>query len=318
MSKYLVLATPRSFAKTDPAPIRLLEEHGCQVLRLPTDGGDLRQQLLEYLPQADAVIAGLESYDRTTLELGKKLKVVSRYGVGYDKVDVAAARELGILVSITPGANSNSVADLAMALMLAAARHVCPMAAAIRAGQNSKPTTGVEMWGKTLGVVGTGRIGKGVIQRASGFQMKVLANDAYPDQAFVAAHNGTYTDLDTLFRESDFITLHAPYTEETKNMVDSRRLKEMKSTAVLVNTARGGIVDEEALYHALKEGEIGAAALDATLVEPACGSPLAALPNCILTPHAGAATYEAGRNMGMLAAQNVLDVLTTGTCPHLV
>ena len=318
MSKYLVLATPRSFAKTDPAPIRLLEEHGCQVLRLPTDGGDLRQQLLEYLPQADAVIAGLESYDRTTLELGKKLKVVSRYGVGYDKVDVAAARELGILVSITPGANSNSVADLAMALMLAAARHVCPMAAAIRAGQNSKPTTGVEMWGKTLGVVGTGRIGKGVIQRAAGFQMKVLANDAYPDQAFVAAHNGTYTDLDTLFRESDFITLHAPYTEETKNMVDSRRLKEMKSTAVLVNTARGGIVDEEALYHALKEGEIGAAALDATLVEPACGSPLATLPNCILTPHAGAATYEAGRNMGMLAAQNVLDVLTTGTCPHLV
>lgn len=318
MSKYLVLATPRSFAKTDPAPIRLLEEHGCQVLRLPTDGGDLRQQLLEYLPQADAVIAGLESYDRTTLELGKKLKVVSRYGVGYDKVDVAAASELGILVSITPGANSNSVADLAMALMLAAARHVCPMDAAIRAGQNSKPTTGVEMWGKTLGVVGTGRIGKGVIQRAAGFQMKVLANDAYPDQAFVAAHNGTYTDLDTLFRESDFITLHAPYTEETKNMVDSRRLKEMKSTAVLVNTARGGIVDEEALYHALKEGEIGAAALDATLVEPACGSPLAALPNCILTPHAGAATYEAGRNMGMLAAQNVLDVLTTGTCPHLV
>ena len=318
MSKYLVLATPRSFAKTDPAPIRLLEEHGCQVLRLPTDGGDLRQQLLEYLPQADAVIAGLESYDRTTLELGKKLKVVSRYGVGYDKVDVAAARELGILVSITPGANSNSVADLAMALMLAAARHVCPMAAAIRAGQNSKPTTSVEMWGKTLGVVGTGRIGKGVIQRAAGFQMKVLANDAYPDQAFVEAHNGTYTDLDTLFRESDFITLHAPYTEETKNMVDSRRLKEMKSTAVLVNTARGGIVDEEALYHALKEGEIGAAALDATLVEPACGSPLATLPNCILTPHAGAATYEAGRNMGMLAAQNVLDVLTTGTCPHLV
>ena len=312
MSKYLVLATPRSFAKTDPAPIRLLEEHGCQVLRLPTDGGALRQQLLEYLPQADAVIAGLESYDRTTLELGKKLKVVSRYGVGYDKVDVAAARELGILVSITPGANSNSVADLA------AARHVCPMDAAIRAGQNSKPTTGVEMWGKTLGVVGTGRIGKGVIQRAAGFQMKVLANDAYPDQAFVAAHNGTYTDLDTLFRESDFIPLHAPYTEETKNMVDSRRLKEMKSTAVLVNTARGGIVDEEALYHALKEGEIGAAALDATLVEPACGSPLAALPNCILTPHAGAATYEAGRNMGMLAAQNVLDVLTTGTCPHLV
>lgn len=318
MSEYLVLATPRSFAKADPAPVRLLEENGCRVLRLPVDGGDLHQQLLEYLPQADAVIAGLEPYDRTMLELGKKLKIISRYGVGYDKVDVAAAKALGILVSITPGANSDSVADLAMALMLSAARHVCPMDAAIRAGQNNKPTTGVEMWGKTLGVVGTGRIGKGVIQRASGFRMKVLANDAYPDTAFVESHNGRYVDLDTLFRESDFITLHAPYTEETKNMVDARRLSEMKPNAVLVNTARGGIVDEEALYQALKEGGIGAAALDATLVEPACGSPLATLPNCILTPHAGAATYEAGSNMGLLAAQNVLDALNGRDCPYLV
>ena len=167
-------------------------------------------------------------------------------------------------------------------------------------------------------MVGTGRIGKGVIQRASGFQMKVLANDAYPDPAFVEAHNGKYVDLDTLFRESDFITLHAPLTEETRNMVDARRLAEMKPRAVLVNTARGGIVDEDALYQALKEGQIGAAALDATVVEPACGSPLASLPNCILTPHAGAATYEAGYNMGMLAAQNVLDVLSGRECRFLV
>lgn len=314
MSKYFVLATPRSFAKNDPAPIRLLEENGCEVVRLPKNGGDLRQQLLEYLPQADAVIAGLEPYDRATLELGKQLKIVSRYGVGYDKVDVVAAKELGIQVTITPGANSDSVADLAMALMLAAARNVCPMDASIRAGENNKPLSGVEMWRKTLGVVGTGRIGKGVIQRASGFQMKILANDAYPDPEFVEAHNGKYVDLDTLFRESDFITLHAPLTQETRNMVDARRLAEMKPKAVLVNTARGGIVDEEALYRALTEGQIGAAALDATVVEPACGSPLAALPNCILTPHAGAATYEAGFNMGMLAAQNVLDILNGRAC----
>ena len=172
--------------------------------------------------------------------------------------------------------------------------------------------------GKTLGVVGTGRIGKGVILRASGFQMKVLANDAYPDQEFVQSHNGTYVDLDTLFRESDFITLHAPLTEETKNMVDARRLAMMKPNAVLVNTARGGIVDEDALYEALKAHTIGAAALDATVVEPACGSPLATLPNCILTPHAGAATFEAGFNMGMMAAQNVLDVLQGRECRFLV
>lgn len=318
MNKYLVLATPRSFAKNDPTPIRLLEQNGCEVIRLPKDGGDLQEQLLEYLPKADAVIAGLEAYDRDLLKLGKQLKIVSRYGVGYDKVDTAAAKELGIKVSITPGANSDSVADLAMALMLAAARNVCPMNAAIRAGENNKPISGVEMWRKTLGVVGTGRIGKGVIERACGFQMKILANDAYPDNAFVEAHNGKYVDLDILFKESDFITLHAPLTDETKNMVSAERLNEMKPNAVLVNTARGGIVDEQALYQALKEGKIGAAALDATLDEPACGSPLATLPNCILTPHAGAATYEAGCNMGMMAAQNVLDVLNGNDCRFLV
>mgnify|MGYP002691472712 CR=1 FL=1 len=163
------------------------------------NGGDLQTQLLEHLPQADAVIAGLEPYTRSMLETAKNLKIISRYGVGYDKVDLEAAHAMGIKVSITPGANSDSVADLAMTLMLAAARNVCPMDAAIRAGGHDKPITGVEMWNKTLGVVGTGRIGKGVIQRASGFQMKVLANDAYPDPAFVEAHNGKYVDLDTLF-----------------------------------------------------------------------------------------------------------------------
>ena len=268
--------------------------------------------------QADAVIAGLEPYDRALLSTAKKLKVISRYGVGYDKVDLDAARELGIKVSITPGANGDSVADLAMALMLNAARHVCHMDAVIRAGGHDKPVTGVEMWKKTLGVVGTGRIGKGVIQRASGFQMKVLAYDAYPDEAFVSAHGGQYVDLDTLFRESDFITLHCPLNEETRNMVDAKRLAEMKPKAVLVNTARGGIIDEAALYEALRTGEIGAAGLDATEVEPACGSPLATLPNCILTPHAGAATYEAGYNMGMMAAQNALDVLNGRDCSYLV
>lgn len=318
MSTYTVLATPRSFAKNDDSPIRFLEENGCTVIRLPIDGGDLHSQLIEYLPQADAVIAGLEPYDRSMLSLSKKLKIVSRYGVGYDKVDLEAARELGIRVSITPGANSDSVADLAMTLMLAAARNVCPMDASIRAGENKKPLSGVEMWKKTLGVVGTGRIGKGVIQRASGFQMRVLANDAFPDQEFIQSHNGTYVDLDQLFRESDFITLHAPLTEETKNLVDARRLSLMKPTAVLVNTARGGIVDEDALYEALKNHTIGAAALDATVVEPACGSPLTELPNCILTPHAGAATAEAAQNMGMMAAQNVLDVLQGRECRFLV
>ena len=228
------------------------------------------------------------------------------------------ARELGIRVTITPGANSDSVADLAMALMLCAARQVCRMDGVIRAGRTEKPVTGVEVWKKTLGVVGTGRIGKGVIRRAAGFEMNVLAYDAYPDEDFLSAHGGQYVDLDTLFRESDFITLHCPLNEETRNLVDRARLAEMKPGAVLVNTARGGLVDESALYEALRTGKIGAAGLDVTETEPACASPLAGLPNCVLTPHAGAATCEAGYRMGMMAAQNALDLLNGRDCPYVV
>lgn len=318
MSKFTVLATPRSFAQRDPAPIRLLEENGCRVIRLPQNGGDLMEQLREHISLADGIIAGLEPYDAPLLERAGQLKIISRYGVGYDKVDVEAAHRLGIQVAITPGANGDSVADLAIALMLGAARNICPMNQAIREGLQNKPISGTEMWKKTLGVVGTGRIGKGVIQRASGFGMRILANDAYPDEEFLRTYGGRYVDLDTLFAQSDFITLHAPLTPETENLVDERRLSLMKLSAILVNTARGGIVNEDALYRALKEGRIAAAALDATVEEPACSSPLAQLPNCILTPHAGAATAEAANNMGMLAARNLLQVLNGETCHNLV
>lgn len=318
MNKWTVLATPRSFAAADQAPVKLLEENGCNVIKLPKEGGTLSEQLPEYLPQADAVISGLEEYDQKLLQTAKKLKVISRYGVGYDKIDLNAAKEMGIRVTNTPGANGESVADLAMALMLCAARHVGEMDRAIRDGRRDKPISGVEMWQKTLGVIGTGRIGKGVICRAAGFQMRVLAYDAYPDEAFLAAHNGTYTDLDTLFRKSDFITIHCPLTEETRHLVNAARLSQMKKTAVIVNTARGGIIDEDALYTALQTKTIAAAALDATQQEPPCDSPLTKLPNCILTPHAGAATSEAGNRMGMLAAQNVLDILSGRDCPYIV
>ena len=318
MSKWLVLATPRSFAVKDSTPIRLLEKNGCKVLRLPRENGDLSEQLLEYLPEADAVIAGLEEYSADLLGIAKKLKVISRYGVGYDKINLDAAQNLGIQVTNTPGANGESVADLAVALMLCAARHVGEMDRAIRAGRQDKPISGMEMWRKTLGIIGTGRIGRGVIRRASGFQMRVLAYDAYPDEAFISEYNGHYTDLDTIFRESDFISIHCPLTPETKGLVNRTRLREMKQTAVLVNTARGGIVDENDLYQALKTKKIAAAALDAMQVEPPCGSPLTELPNCILTPHAGAATIEASSCMGMMAAQNVLDVLEGKPCNYVV
>jgi D-3-phosphoglycerate dehydrogenase len=312
MSKYTILVTARSFAQTNPEPQKLLEDAGCEVARV----SDMKE-LPGRLRDADGVIAGLEPYTADMLRGALKLRIISRYGVGYDAIDLDAAKEAGVRVAVTPGANSDSVADLAVTLLLTAARHVPYMDASIKAGDQKRPA-GVEMWRKTLGVVGTGRIGKGVIKRLSGFEMNFLCYDTYKDDAFLAAYQGHYVDLDTLLRESDFITLHSPLTDETRHMIGEAQFKMMKKRAILVNTARGGIIDEDALYRALKDGEIGAAALDATIEEPPYNSPLCALPNCVLTPHAGAATVEAAYNMGMLASKNLLDVLNTGTCPNLV
>jgi D-3-phosphoglycerate dehydrogenase len=309
---YTVLATARSFAKVNPQPLRLLKESGCTVIR-PRNEEELRV----LLPQADGIIAGLEAYNAETLAVCNRLKVISRYGVGYDAIDLDAARKKGVLVTYTPGANSDSVADLAAGLMLAAARHIPFMDAAIKKRAQERPA-GIELWRKTLGVLGTGRIGRAVMKRMSGFEMRILCYDVFQDKAVISGFGGAYTDLNTLFTQSDFITVHLPLTGETRGMIGEAEFRKMKNTAIFVNTARGGIVDEGALYEALKTGEIFAAGLDATVDEPPYSSPLCTLPNCIITPHAGAATVEATHNMGMMAAENLLEALKTGMCRYVV
>lgn len=313
MAKYKVLVTARSFGTADDLAVNLLQENDCEVKKLEAKDGPIPEQLKKELPDADAVIAGLEDYGRELIESAKKLKVISRYGVGYDKVDLKAASDNQVAVTVTPGANGDSVADLAMALMLACARNVVVMDNGVKGRDQVRPS-GVEMWGKTLGVVGAGRIGKGVAKRCTGFRMRILCYDQYQDEQFQKECGAEYVDLDTLIRESDFITIHSPLTPETRNMFGAEQFHAMKKDAVLVNTARGGIVDEAALYDALKNGVIRAAALDATVEEPPYDSPLCTLPNCILTPHAGAATKEAVSKMGLMAAQNAVDVLTKGSC----
>lgn len=317
MKKYKVLVTARSFGTADDLAVRLLEENGCEVRKLNAGDGPISEQLKKELPTADAVIAGLEDYDRTLMENAGHLKVISRYGVGYDKVDLKAASECRIAVTVTPGTNKDSVADLAVSLMLNCARNIITMDKGIKSGSQTRPA-GVEMWGKTLGIVGAGRIGKGVAKRCTGFNMKILCYDQYIDETFQKECGAAYVSLDTLIREADFITIHSPLTAETKNMFGREQFRAMKPDAILVNTARGGIIDEEALYEALKSGQIRAAALDATAAEPPYGSPLCSLPNCILTPHAGAATLEAVSRMSLMAAQNALDVLAGGSCAYEV
>lgn len=317
MAKYKVIVTARSFGNADHRAVDLLEANGCTVKKLVAADGPVQEQLRREIVDADAVIAGLDDYDAELIAAAKQLKVISRYGVGYEKVDAAAAAKRGIPVTITPGANGDSVADMAMALMLDCARNVTYMNNSIKQGGHERPS-GLEMWGKTLGVVGAGRIGKGVARRCRGFQMKILCYDQYQDEQFRREVGAEYVDFHTLISQSDFITIHSPLTPETENMFGPEQFAMMKKTAIVVNTARGGIVDEKALYDALKNGEIRAAGLDVTLTEPPCASPLAELSNCILTPHAGAATTEASSKMSLMASQNVVDVLRTGTCQFKV
>jgi D-3-phosphoglycerate dehydrogenase len=316
MAKYKVIVTARSFGKADDKAKKLLEENGCSVKKLVASDGPIPEQLESEIADTDAIIAGLEDYSAELISKANQLKVISRYGVGYEKVDLQAAKEHNVIVTITPGANSDSVADLAVALMLDCARNVTIMNNAIKRGKSVRPM-GLELWEKTLGIVGAGRIGQGVARRCRGFNMKILCYDQYQDEKFKEEVGANYVDFDTLIRNADFITIHSPLTQETKDMFGAEQFKVMKKSAVLVNAARGGIINEADLYEALKNGEIHAAALD-DVVSQESESKLAELDNCILTPHAGATTVEASSKMSLMAAQNVLDVLKTGNCKYKV
>lgn len=308
MADYQIVITARSFGTADEKAYEVLREAGCDWIKVNETDGPIKEQLNEYLTHADALIAGLEPVDAELIEKAPKLKVISRYGVGYDKVDIEAARKRGIQVTITPGANGDSVADLAVALMLDLARNVTIMDQAMKARAKKRPQ-GLELYEKTLGVIGAGRIGQGVARRCRGFNMKILVHDIYEDEVFKRETGAQYVGLEQLLRESDFITIHSPLTDQTRNMISTEQFKKMKRDAILVNTARGGVVDEAALYRALKDGIIRGAALDATVTEPPYDSPLMDCSNCLLTPHAGAATAEASSKMSLMAARNVVEVL---------
>jgi D-3-phosphoglycerate dehydrogenase len=312
-----VVITARSFGQSDPEPIKFLEANGCRIEKLKIANPLSAIELLPLVAEADGIIAGLDQYDASVIENAKNLRVISRYGVGYDKVDLAAAKRKGIAVTFTPGTNENSVADLAMTLLLSSSRNIVAMDKYVKNGSGTR-IIGSEMWNKTLGIIGTGRIGKGVARRAKGFSMRLLAFDAYPDADFAKGIDLTYCSLDTLLRESDFISIHCPLTDDTRSLIDAAALAKMKPTAVLVNTARGGIVDEEALHDALTRKAIAAAALDVTVQDPPKGSPLLGLDNCIMTPHIGGYTSDAVLNMGILAAKNLIAVLKGEPCEFRV
>ncbi|WP_196604064.1 phosphoglycerate dehydrogenase [Pectinatus haikarae] len=290
--------------------LALLKNEGYKLELNPFDRTLTEEELIDRIKGASAMVAGSDKVTRKVIEAGSPaLKIIAKQGVGYNTIDIEAAREFGIAVTVTPGANSSSVADLTLGLMLCAARNIAGMDSAVRQGGWNR-YTGCELGKKTLGIVGMGHIGGEVAKRAAAFDMKILAYDLYPNQEYIKKFGIAYVPLETIFREADFISLHAPALPATVNMINETSLAAMKNTAVLINAARGELIDEDALYLALKNKQIAFAALDVYKNEPLKNSKLTQLKNIIFTAHAGAYTKEAITNAGVMASEEIIRVLS--------
>jgi D-3-phosphoglycerate dehydrogenase len=269
--------------------------------------------LIDHLDGIDAVIAGMEPFNPEVLA-ASRLRVIARVGVGYDAIDVPSATEHGVVVTITPGTNEVSVAEQALALIIGVFRGNPWRDRSVRDGswiRRSLPRLG----GKTLGLVGLGRIGRAMVPRAQGLGLRVIAADPFADKAFAAENNVRLCELDELWAEADVISLHAPATPETYDLINADTIAQMKPTAVVVNTARGSLIDEDALADALAGGRLFAAGLDVFKVEPLpSDSPLHKLDNVLMSPHMGGLDEESQVAMTRLAAECVAN-LYQGTWP---
>ncbi len=283
------------------------------------DGAN-RAELIPAIADVDAIlIRSATKVDAEALAAAKNLKVVARAGVGLDNVDVAAATQQGVMVVNAPTSNITSAAELAVGLLLASARNISPAHAALRNGEWKRSKySGVEVTDKTVGVVGLGRIGLLVAQRLSAFGVNLIAYDPYVRPARAAQLGVRMVDLDELLAESDFITVHLPKTKETLGLIDDAALHKVKPTVHIVNAARGGIVDEQALYDALVDGRVAGAGLDVYASEPCTDSPLFTLDNVVATPHLGASTDEAQEKAGVAVAKSVRQALAGELVPDAV
>ena len=312
-----VLITPTSFLK-NPEAKAMVEAFADEIVYNPQTRPLEAEEILALLDGVDGYIAGLDYITADVIRRAPaSLKVISRYGAGVDRVDLEAAKEKGITVTNTPGTNAVAVCELAFGLMLSLARSIPRLDSAVKKGEWPR-NDGTELAGKTLGIVGFGAIGKNLATRARAFGMRVVAYDPYFDQAFAAQHGVEQKTLDETIECADFLSLHVPLTKETKYMIGEQTIARMKKGAFIINTARGGLIDEAAAASALKSGKLGGIGLDAYEVEPVTESPLLGLDHVVMTPHTGAHTNEAIAGMGIMAAQNLIAVLSGNDCKYKI
>ena len=305
-----IVVTPRGFAKCGLDNAKIIEDAGFLLEYNNTGNAYTKEEFYQKTMDADGVIVGVETVDRAYIDAHPQLKAVVKFGVGTDNIDVDYCRQKGIFVGRTAGSNSQSVAETAISFVLADSKNLYESIAGTRAQGWSK-LTGYEIAGKVIGIAGFGAIGKKVARMAFGLGMKVLAYDPYAlDPEAVKRYEVESVGFEELLQRSDFVSLHIPLTPETRDLVSMRELKMMKSTAVLINTARGGIVNEEDLWQALQDKTIRSAYFDVLSHEPPRkDEPLLALPNFYLTPHIASRSKEAEKNTADMATQIIIQAL---------
>ena len=313
-----ILVTPTSLQPgKNEKMLNILREFSNDLVFNETGRPLTAEELKPLLADCDGYVAGLDFITAEALEECKNLKVISRYGAGYDRVDLEAAKAKGIKVTNTPGVNAEAVGELAFAMAMAVARKIPYLDAQTRAGEWVR-STGMELAGKTIGILGLGAIGKVVARCATGFNMKVMAYDPFINEAYCQEHNIKNATFEEVMKEANVISLHLPLLPTTKHMIGKEAFDMMQPGTIVINASRGGIIDEEAAYEALKSGKLGGLGLDAFEEEPPKGSPLFEFPNVIATPHTGAHTKEATDNMALASINNLIDILSGKECPFVV
>ncbi len=306
-----------------PEPGLELLRASCDVEVKPTDEIGPREELLEKVKGRDALLCLLtETIDKEIIEAGSDLKIIANYAVGFNNVDVESATKRCIWVSNTPGVLTDTTADMAWALMFAVGRRIVEADKFLRAGKyhgwSATMLLGGDIFGKTLGIIGVGRIGAAVARRAIGFNMRVLYADVRANKELERQTGAEHVDMDLLLRESDFVSIHVPLMPETTHLISVRSLGMMKPTAYLINTSRGPVVNEAALVEALRDNVIAGAGLDVFENEPEVNPGLLDLDNVVITPHVASGSVETRTKMAIMAAENILAALDGKTPPNAV
>lgn len=302
-----VFISTASFAEYDKAPLCMLKEAGIEFSINPYKRKLTENECMYFYKEIDGLIAGTESITEKILESSKKLKVISRCGVGIDNIDMETAHRIGLKIFNTPDAPTQAVAELTVGFILNLLRKICTHDKTVKANIWEK-YAGNLLFGKTVGILGLGRIGKKVIELTFPYNITFLAWDIMPDMDFAKMYKITYTNPNEIFKLSDIITIHLPFSNKLKNFVNEDKINLMKKDAFIINTARGELIDEESLYQALKEGRIAGAAIDVFKEEPYKGL-LKNLKNVILTPHVGSYAKESRVQMEISAVKNLINAL---------